>query len=188
MRRVMLDIETVSTRMIAGMVAVGIALYDDAVPEHVTARGWFIDPEFITGHRDQDTMDWWDKQDVYVREQVFSGNQTQVEIMSSIRSFMVANQLVGDRNVLYYADPANFDFPIIRNQFNLANIECPWAWHQERCSRTMRKVLDHEVGIKFIESPNLMPHHPVHDAITQLKDLKILLNLYAGLRHPDVTE
>jgi len=181
-KRVMLDIETVSTRMTAGMVAVGIAIIDDDNQNHVTARGWFIDPSFILGHHDSETMRWWNKQDARIREQVFGGNQSQVEIMSSIRSFMSANQLTGDKNVRYYADPANFDFPIIRNQFDLANIECPWSWDQERCSRTMRKNLVEEVSMNFVETENLMAHHPIHDAITQLKDLVRMLDIYRSFK------
>lgn len=182
MKRVMIDLETMSTRPTAAVIALTVAMRDDVNP-HISARTWRIDPTLALGHVDEQTCNWWSEQNAEVKNFVWGGNESPTEVFSSVRSWIQANGAYGE-DVLYYGDPADFDFPIIRNQFFTAGIECPWEWSQQRCSRTMRKVMIEDMGIDFKESENPHPHHPYYDTVQQLNDLYRMLGLFQEMKHP----
>lgn len=174
MKRVMLDIETVATVPTAAVIAVALAIRDETT-KHVTGRTWYFDRNTIIGGVDPKTLEWWNQQDPRVRERIFGGTQSALECLKSIRNFYQANLLVYDGPIRIYAAPAMFDFPIMRNQFSLFDVECPWDWKDERCLSTMRRELEDQ-GIVLAEIPNENPHDPMSDCIQQFGELDDVLH------------
>jgi hypothetical protein len=187
----MFDLECFSLRSDAAIVAIAVAISDDARPhEPYQAQGWFIDPNLTIGHIDPDTMDWWDRQDETVKRLVLRGNLNPVEALHGLNSFINANGCAGGtdkkprEDVLVYGDPAMYDLPVLDFMYKVCGIVKPWGYRQQQDARTIKKVITDIVGIQFWPAENPMPHHPVHDAITQLKDLNSLISLASELVHP----
>lgn len=185
MRRVMIDLETLSTFPNAAVIAVAVAVYDDATPKAVSARGWFIDRDLVIGHEDPSTKEWWESQAAETKRVVFGGNQSPKEAMQEMNSFIAANCAgVKDDHVRLYADPGMFDFPILRHQLQQLGLNPAWNWRNERCMRTMKKELADNTGITIEDVSPEIPHHPVHDCLAQIRELQDLVEIYSMLKHP----
>jgi hypothetical protein len=186
MKRFMFDIETLSTKPTAAVIAVAVAVYDDSRPEHFQARSWFIDRDFVIGNIDPATLEWWDQQHPAVKSRVFGGHQIPKEVYQEMNGFIAANSAgLGDDQIRCYADPSNFDFPILRHQYNECGIVPAWNWRSERCMGSIRKELeDAGFGVLRFEPPEDEKHHPIHDCRYQIKELQALLELISRLKHP----
>lgn len=182
MKRVMIDLECLSLRSDAAIVAIGVAISDDQHPNvPPQGQGWFIDPNLSIGHIDSSTQDWWASQDETVKRLVLNGTLNPVEALSGLCSFLTNADCAGGtdkaprEDVIVYGDPAMYDLPVLDHLFRQCGIVKPWGYRQQEDARTLRKIVEREWKIPFVASDNQMPHHPVHDAITQLKDLNRLL-------------
>jgi hypothetical protein len=170
----MFDIETLSTFPNAAMIAVAVVIREDSNPNHRQARSWFIDKDFVIGHQDPATLEWWNAQDPAVRNQVFGGNQLPREVLQEMNGFLRSNGFTpddGGDSYRCYASPAMFDFPILRHQYQQLGIIPAWHWRSERCLSTIKKEIRDHFNI---EIPNITPdlaHHPVHDCLAQFQEL-----------------
>lgn len=174
MKRVMLDLETLSTFPNAAVIAIGVVIREDANPNHRQARSWFIDKDFVIGHQDHATQEWWNAQDPRVRNQVFGGNQLPKEALQELNGFLRSNDINpddGGDGYRCYASPAMFDFPILRHQYQQLGLLPAWHWRSERCLSTIKKEIRDHFNV---EIPDIVPdlaHHPVHDCLAQFEEL-----------------
>jgi len=180
MKRIMIDLETISTFPNAGVVAIALVMYDDKDSENLRGRTWYIDPDFVIGHNNPETRDWWNDQDPNVRKKIFGGNETPRDVFQSVNGF-VSGFIGYSEEVRIYADPANFDFPILKSQYQALGLQSPWSWRDERCLRTMKKELADNTGIEIEEVTSEIPHDPMHDCLAQVKELKTVLQVYRSL-------
>lgn len=181
MKRVMIDIETLSTRPDAATIAIGVVIRNDVTPQHKQARSWFIDRDFVIGHQDPATIAWWNEQDPRVKNQVFGGNQLPREVLQELNSFLNSNGITpeayghSERTYRCYASPAMFDFPILHMQYALQGITPAWSWRSERCLSTMMKEIRDNFGIEIRDVEPELKHHPVHDCLAQFQELDACL-------------
>jgi hypothetical protein len=166
-----LDLETLSTRPDACVIAIGVVLYlpepSPGFSNFITGR-WLIQPDLAIGHRDPQTENWWKQQDEEVRKLVFSGRSTTAEVLRDFQAFC---RLHGsNKDFQWWADPAHFDFPILENQFHLLGYEVPWNYRQKRCLMTLSREL-RDVGFPDLTVPSQLHHEPVSDALAQLQEL-----------------
>ena len=89
-KRVMIDLETMSTRPNAAVIALTVAMRDDVNP-HISARTWRIDPTLAIGHVDEQTCKWWNEQNEGIKNFVWGGNESPIEVFSSVRSWISAH-------------------------------------------------------------------------------------------------
>ena len=173
MKRVMIDLETLSTFPNAAVIAIGVVIRDDSSLSHKQARSWFIDRDRVIGHEDQATIDWWNAQDPRVRNQVFGGHQHPHEVLVELNGFLRSNGITPERtdDVRCYASPAMFDFPILRHQYQQLEIIPAWSWRTERCLSTMMKEIKDHFGIEIRDVHPELKHHPVHDCLSQFREL-----------------
>lgn len=180
MKRAMIDLETISTFPNAAVVAIAIVLWDDKNPKDLRARTWYIDPDFAIGHNNPETRDWWNEQDPQVRKRIFGGNETPRDVFQSVNQF-VSGYVGKDEEFRAYADPANFDFPILKSQYQALGLAAPWSWRDERCLRTMKKELADNTGIEIEDVLSEVPHDPMHDCLAQVRELLTVLQVYRSL-------
>jgi hypothetical protein len=174
MKRLMLDIETLSTFPNAAVIAIGAVIRNDENPSHLQARSWFIDRDMVIGHENSETLEWWNAQDPKVRNQVFGGNQLPKEALQELNGFLRSNGIHpedGGDGYRCYASPAMFDFPILRHQYQMMGIIPAWHWRAERCLSTLRKEIQDHFNIEITEVEPELKHHPVHDCLAQFKEL-----------------
>ena len=177
MLRIMIDLETLDTHPTAAMIAIGIVIKKES--DLQDCRMWNVDPDLVQGTTNPETLKWWKNQDPRVFQEVWKGNQTQKEVIQSVQSYLKSTleKHVEEHprsSVRLYADPAAFDFPILRHQFKLAGIEPPWSWRDERCLRTMKKELEDD-GMWIPSFANEYAHHPVYDCLEQFRELEHIL-------------
>lgn len=173
MKRLMFDIETLSTFPDAAVIAIAVVIRDDENPSHLQARSWFIDLATTIGHRNPETMDWWAAQDPHVKNIVFAGNQVPREAIQELNGFLLSNGIHPDRtkDVRCYAAPASFDFPILTHQYQMLGLTPAWSWRTQRCLSSWKHELEDNLGIEIADVEPELRHHPVHDCLAQFKEL-----------------
>lgn len=175
MKRVMIDLETLSTFPNAAVIAIGVVIREDG-QTHKQARSWFIDRDFVIGHEDPATIEWWNAQDPRVKDQVFGGNQLPKEALQELNGFLRSNGINpedGGDGYRCYASPAMFDFPILRHQYQMLGIPPAWHWRSERCLSTIKKEIRDHWNIEIPEVTPDLKHHPVHDCLSQFQELDL---------------
>lgn len=181
MKRVMLDIETLSTFPNAAVIAFAAVVRDDSNPKHPQARAWFIDQDFVIGHQDSATLEWWASQRKEVRSVVFGGNQIPREAFQELNGFLASN---GVNPLVYeqdsdayriYASPAMFDLPIMRHQYQQLGLAPAWHWRAERCLSTLKKEIRDNFSIEIADVEPELQHHPTHDCLAQFEELDLCL-------------
>lgn len=178
-KRIVIDIESMSTFPNAAMLAVAVVIARDDQPEQKNwiANAWFIAPELALGHVDSPTMEWWQEQNETVKKAVFGGNLSPREALQYLNSFLQPHLV--DDDYFIYADPAAFDFPILKTQFQQCGILQGWSWRREKCMSGMKHALEEGMGfeVKRFEPGIDLKHHPIHDALFQMHELRGMLSL-----------
>ena len=164
----MVDIETLSSQPDAAVIAIGLCLFDDK--EILDSTEILIDPRFTPGHRNQDTLRWWNEQDPEVFRKMMSGTMmpwTAIEYMSSILQDWGVKTM--------WANPPTFDISILRHLYGIYDEEFPIHFSKERDFRTM-KTFAREMNIDY-SAPyaERSAHDAESDAIAQAKALQIIL-------------
>lgn len=189
MKRVMFDLETLSTFPNAAMIAVAVVIRSDDNPKHRQARSWFVDRNRVIGYEDPSTIEWWNAQDPRVRQIVFGGNQDPREVLQELNGFLMSNGILPEKtdDIRCYASPAMFDFPILRHQYQQLGIIPAWSWRTERCLSTLRKEIRDNFGIEVRDVEPELKHHPVHDCLAQFEELDACLSEFRLLGQKRMT-
>jgi len=171
---IMLDLETMSTRPDAAIVAIGaVAFGEDGIGarfyvpvslETSVARGGVIDAG---------TVLWWMRQSDEARD-LFRGSSC--DILEALERFatFINDYTLGSKDVCVWGNGVDFDNVILASAYVRAGLKMPWRYHHNRCYRTIKGsyptiTADPFVGVK---------HNALADADNQaqhmLKILKIL--------------
>lgn len=182
MKRIMFDIETLSTFPNAAIIAVGIVIRDDQNLKHLQARSWFIDRGSVIGHENPETLEWWNLQDARVKNQVFGGNQSPREAFQEMNGFLRSNGINPEihQGIACYASPGMFDFPILTYQYQQLGIIPAWSWRVQRCLSTLKKEIRDNFDIEIADVEPELKHHPVHDCLAQFQELDRCLEVMRG--------
>lgn len=152
MKRMMIDIETLSTRHDAVVTEVGFVVFADTV---LYKRHFYLDPteQIIRGrHIDQDTLEFWRNQSRVPRDSVYTENQ----MFLSMGEFEVEE---------YWANSPQFDCVILETLALDFGLTVPWKHYQLRDFRTAKKMM------APVELENNYPHVSVYDAEYQARYL-----------------
>ena len=135
--RVMIDLETMSTRKDAAIISIGLAAFDDEfVIETAHAR---IKMSDVVGHIDPATVKWWGEQDGAARAAAFGGTDTQTRAAMMVHDFFDRHQPTE-----VWANSPSFDCVILRSWWDtLAHkpgSNFPIHYRTERDVRTMLQL------------------------------------------------
>ena len=163
----MVDIETISTKPNAAIVAIGACEFDMETGE--TGREFYTNIKWdsnLNYNRDVDlnTIQWWMKQSDGARMALFEGESS--TLPSALMKFALFYKECGKLPIWSHA---NFDEQILRNAFEAVNLKCPWHYRDVRDIRTLVGMLPKSVwdGINS-ETRRLGDHHnALHDALYQ---------------------
>ena len=148
MTHIMVDLETLSTRYNARILAIGAVkfdadrkVYDKFYQAVKTPRAQ--DDGF---HVSSDTLNWWNRQDEEARK-VFT-DPNAVEMVSALKAFgnwvLATDEDV--KNIRMWGNGASFDNVILSTAYEICALPKPWMFWNDRCYRTM-KSLNRTVGI-----------------------------------------
>lgn len=156
---VMIDIETTSTQVNAGILSIAAVpflwdepldyFYEKASMRSLEAKGF---------HISRQTMGWWDLQSSQARLEAFSGTQDIMEMLSYFDDYM--RELPA--KLIVWGNGADFDVPIITNGFDEFGMECPWTYSSKRCYRTLKHLFPE---IQFVTP--VTAHNALDDAKAQ---------------------
>src|SRR4051812_30185390 len=105
MKRIMVDIETLSTRENAACIAIGAVCLVTGAQFEI-----YMDIGLVPGHRDLSTLAFWAAQDPILRSKVFGGKTTP---HFACQAFVDFYRQVNPSEI--WANPPQFDLVIIRN-------------------------------------------------------------------------
>ena len=129
---------------------------------------------------ESNTLLWWIRQPKEVQEEAFGIASPALPITDSLLSFSRWLQgLENVENLRIWGYGATFDLAILGAAYASTKIPRPWHYRQERCLRTLRKVVadTHGVDVKDeVEQPE-MPHHALEDARCQGRMLVALYDI-----------
>ena len=167
-REAMVDIETLSSHPDAAVIAIGLCLFNkDSI---IDTSEILIDPRLAPGHRDPDTLEWWNSQDPKVFKKMMSG-----AIAPWIACEIFRERIQDWQPRVLWANPPSFDIVILRHLFYLYRIDFPVHFTKERDFRTVRKFADN-LGVDYSEPyETRSAHDAVDDAVIQAKALQIMV-------------
>lgn len=155
----MVDIETLGTRPGDTILAIGAVMF--SVEKGIYSR--FYSTISMTDSKEKgfkatrSTIEWWEKQDAALRNEVFSGIKSVEQVLQEFTAFFPP---FGE--VCVWGNGANFDNTLLSAAYRLMNMEQPWKYWNDRCYRTIKNMfLDERIDHIGKE------HHALDDAITQ---------------------
>lgn len=174
-RHVMLDLETMSARDNAAIVAIGAFTWEDGevqVPGEVDEgkQGFFcaVDLKSSAGvglDVDPETVLWWAKQRDDVRALLDGG----VNLTSALHQF--SSWLPRDAKV--WGNGSMFDNTILKSAYRAVGARCPISYRDDLDFRTMRYLFPHVKDVEYG-----LKHHALHDAIRQGLHLQRMLDQF----------
>jgi len=164
----MVDIETLSSEPDGAIIAIGLCVFNEGAI--LDSSEILIDPRLAPGHRNPDTLNWWNEQDPEVFKKMMSGTippWTACEIMNEHFKVWEPKTL--------WANPPTFDISMLRHLFKMYDQPFPMHYTSERDFRTMKSFAK-EMGIDYSEPYNSRTAHDAEsDAICQAQALQIIL-------------
>jgi DNA polymerase III epsilon subunit-like protein len=150
--RIMVDIETLGTEPGAVIVSIGAVEFG---PEGVRDETYVVvRKESCTNaglEIDEETVEWWEDRSDEAREALSGG----VELIVALEH--LAEFVDGADEV--WANSPSFDCRILEHAYDLAEMELPWSFWQERDYRTLQNL---PVAVDVEQEGE--PHHALDDA------------------------
>lgn len=181
MRDVMVDIETMGRGYRAAVVAIGAVRFDPVAckvgNDEASKFYTTIDLRDCQHHGqilDADTVLWWLAQSVEARSEILSHGSMGIQI-ALIRFASFVGTIKGTR---VWGNGSNFDNRILREAYELVDMECPWHYRHDRDMRTivgLAETWNIETEMEFEGTR----HHALHDAVYQAQ---VVCDLYRKIR------
>lgn len=164
MKHIMLDLESLSTRSDAVIVAIAAVEFDFETAQ--TGRVFYVKIDIQScldaGLRvDGATLAWWFKQPDDTRLELLSNTIHLFQALGLLREFIL-NTNNGD--VTIWANSPKFDLTKIENAYHAYQLPVPWVHTQEMCVRTFQSLVPQ---IKQAMQPTAAPHNALNDCLHQ---------------------
>lgn len=172
MREVMVDLETLGTRVGAPVVAIGAV---DSDGREFYAQATLVSQDKMDPP-DLDTLRWWFEQSPDAVARTFHGATR--ELKQVLRDF--ATWLAGSERRLW-GNSAAFDLGLLGEAYRRHGFKPPWSHRDEACYRTL-KSLRRDVMPPSFEG---LPHYALDDARHQMRHLAALLSAVVPETRPD---
>lgn len=169
---VMLDLETLSTRMNATILIIA-AIKFNIKDKHISVDKMDkfyrrIDIESckeVGLHVDENTVKWWDAQDEKIRTEVFHSDRVPLKTALVEFTDWYNNGIKPER---IWSQGANFDIPILGEAYKYCGMEIPWKYWQARDTRTIYELA--QMSQRDLPKNNL--HHALYDCQRQICGVK----------------
>lgn len=160
MKRLMLDIETLSTRKNAAVLSIGGVEFDDT--SVIDSFGWAMNMRQITGHIDPGTVQWWLKQNESARAFSFSGDFHPEHVAGQLYlRLAMADEI--------WANDPDFDLVILQDWMERLGKTWPVSFRKYRSVRTIRMLAErYYIDLSTVWN-GLTAHNPIDDAAAQAR-------------------
>ena len=179
-RHVMIDIECLGTGDMPVVLSIGIIKFDpwgdyrDMPIESLRTK--YLRPSFescqaIGCDIDEDTLDWWAKQDPVVLDEAFN-EEGRISLRKAMKELY--RHCLGCTH--YWGHGAQFDYGILEHIAAKLERGVPWRFYQVRDSRTVFDMANPD-------RPSDLKHHALYDCLSQIIGVQ---NVYRKLNVRDV--
>ncbi len=193
MKHLMIDLETMSTRRNAAIVAIGAVRFSDfgEVGSDVTSFYHTIDLQSCVDAglvMDAGTVEWWMKQDWLARQALFLGRKPLGLVLDNFTLFLQEiRDDIGEEPYIW-GNGCGFDNEILKEAFISAGKGYSWDHYKDRDMRTLKWIYQSIGGAEVILSDppgsSGVPHNALDDAMSQAQTCsRILQKLNEFLRH-----
>lgn len=172
MRDVMLDLETMSSKPDAAIVAIGAVEFDTETRE-VGAR-FYLPVQLASsvrcgGAMEPDTVLWWLQQEEAARRELWKEDRADLATaLQQFTAWMTERAPAGEVRV--WGNGAAFDNVVLRSAYERMHLAAPWRFWNDRCYRTM-KAQRPEVKLERVG----VHHNAADDAESQARHLLAML-------------
>lgn len=181
--QVMIDLETLSTSNNAQIISIGAVKFDssgihDEFYQNIKLKD--VSEFDISGK----TVLWWLSQPKEAQEALLEDSlnlkDSLIKFNSWFKTTIVGTLTPSNGGKEVWGNGATFDNVILRNAYNRLGLECPWSFRDDRCFRTMARVLEAEIErrghTKAFEFKG-QKHNALDDARNQAEYLIWLCNM-----------
>lgn len=169
MNDIMIDLETLSNKANAAIIAIGACHFDietgKILSEFYSTMDWenvFSQPLDI----DTSTLKWWMQQNDEARNGILNGCGNLKDELASFRSWV--QTINSGRDVCPWGNGATFDIVILENAFKVYGMKIPWNFWNIMDVRTAVRLAKGILDKKDIVRQGTH-HHALDDAIYQAK-------------------
>lgn len=169
----MIDLETMSLRHNAAIVALGAVqmnLDNLVLGEKFYATVSLQSSVNYGGHMDPNTILWWFKQSNAARAEISNATLTLPEALILFSKWISVRTPAG-KSPNIWGNGASFDNVALANAYSACKIERPWTYRGERCYRTLKAMFPH---VQPEEMSNMVEHNALHDAVYQANHLLLI--------------
>lgn len=171
MNKIMIDIETLDTRPTSAVLSIGAVEFNETDLGVTFSRNVSIDSCLKLGMTvSGPTISWWMDQSDAARAMF---NQATAQVTDTLNEFVQAYNWAEFDEV--WANGTDFDLAILRNAFEQAGVQCPWAYYKGRDYRTICKLIPRSMLNELRIEPTI-PHNALADAIAQALTLQAVMN------------
>ena len=170
---VMIDIETLSTRPNATIVSIGAIKFqrEGAIKKLDEMDQFYVrvsreSCEILGSRTDQETVEWWAKQDYKVRYEALENNTDRLNIKDALTKL---KDWIG-KSTIVWGHGDDFDCVILSEAYKMCGQEPPWKFWNTRDTRTVYDLATFRLSDLSNED---MHHHPIHDCYKQIRGLKM---------------
>lgn len=178
---IMLDLETMGTKVTAPIVAIGAVEFDRTNGNALSQLYWKINLASAVecgAVIEPDTVLWWLQQSDAARAQL-TGAGIQMatalvhfdEWLSRLRMTKGVCCNGADGGVRIWGDGAHFDNALLKAAYERHGLRVPWTYKENACYRTMKDLRPDVV----VDRGPYLEHHALDDAIHQAKHLSAIL-------------
>lgn len=188
----MVDVETLSTRIDAHVLSVGAVIFDPADSEgfhydraEKLVEGGLriiIEPEPQGRHIDPGTVMWWLSQDNHSREALFNGEPFTLKAALQKLGFYVRAYEIEE----FWSHGISFDLMILQHAYDQLGIIPPWGYRTFRDTRTVFSLLKAS-SYDDLWPDNPAKHDPLWDAACQAAAVQEAIALLKAPRYYDAT-
>lgn len=173
---VMVDLETMSTRADAAIVAIGAVMFTEETIKDKFYAVVDLNDNILRGrHVEGGTVLWWLKQSNEARKELYMANQP-LKLRDALDAFSNWYEVASIQSPYQIApiwgNGADFDNAILQHAYKTAFDEprgTPWPYHANRCYRTVKRMFPHVVAKDLAGS---VAHRADHDAEYQAQHLQ----------------
>lgn len=168
MNHVMLDIETLDTRVSAVILSIGAVRFDPAKVGEVNDTFYTnvdIDSCLELGRTiSGGTLYWWLDKEQAARDRIATNPVPLPQALEQLSQFIREHDCV-------WGNGAAFDNAILADAYRSCGMQTPWRYYQDMCYRTM-KTLFGQLELPEFEGTK---HDALDDAVNQAKRLQHIL-------------
>jgi hypothetical protein len=172
---IMIDIETLGVRPGAVILTIGAIKFDRVgTIKQIEQMDTFYRRIQITSCEEvgltteQDTINWWHKQDKQVFYETIE-NPDRVPIKQALIDF---SEWFGDSKIVWANSP-NFDCVMVEDAMNRCGLQVPWKFWNLRDCRTIFDI----GGVRLKDFNNKQCHNAIQDCYVQISALKHSLSI-----------